>query len=107
MSNRSVFLRQSSIDALAAHLCPSLIYSASAGNTNIPRINNFTMRHMKDADRYIYMEAGTGSVNFKTIFQPAKCTGMEYLFVEQDLMKTDPYDYSTQSISYVKSILSK
>lgn len=70
----------------------------------------FTMWHVKDmdkADKNVYTEVGTGSIDFKTILQSAKSTDPEYIFVEQDVIKIDPYASITQSINYVKSILSK
>lgn len=70
----------------------------------------FTMWHVKDMDKNdkdIYTEVGTGRIDYKTILQSVKATNVEYLFVEQDVVKIDPYESITQSINYVKSILSK
>jgi len=72
--------------------------------------NRFSMWHVKDMDKNdkrIYTEVGTGSIDFKNIFNQAKSSGLEYIFIEQDVIKIDPYESITQSIKYVKSILSK
>ncbi|TDO19706.1 sugar phosphate isomerase/epimerase family protein [Pedobacter duraquae] len=70
----------------------------------------FKMWHVKDmdkADKKVYTEVGTGSIDFKSIFANAKLSGMEYLFIEQDVIKIDPYQSITQSIDYVKHTLLK
>lgn len=68
----------------------------------------FKMWHVKDmdkADKSVFTEVGTGSINFKSIFREAKLSGMEYLFVEQDVIKIDPYQSITKSINYIKKDL--
>lgn len=70
----------------------------------------FTMWHVKDmdkSDKNVYTEVGTGSIDYKTIFKNTRSSGLEYIFVEQDVIKIDPYESITQSINYVKTILSK
>lgn len=70
----------------------------------------FTMWHVKDmdkSDKNVYTEVGTGSIDYKNIFKNAKSSGLEYIFLEQDVIKIDPYESITQSIKYVKTILSK
>ncbi|CAM4143420.1 Tat (twin-arginine translocation) pathway signal sequence [Pedobacter westerhofensis] len=68
----------------------------------------FKMWHVKDmdkADKKVFTEVGTGSIDFKSIFKQAKLSGMEYLFVEQDVIKIDPYQSITKSINYIKKDL--
>lgn len=68
----------------------------------------FTMWHVKDmdkTDKSVFTEVGTGSIDFRDIFKNAKTSGLEYLFVEQDVIKIDPYESITKSIDYVKSKL--
>jgi len=70
----------------------------------------FKMWHVKDmdkADKSVYVEVGTGSIDFKSIFKAAKLSGLEYIFVEQDVIKIDPYTSVTTSFNYVKNTLLK
>jgi len=68
----------------------------------------FKMWHVKDMDRVdkrVFTEVGTGSIDFKSIFRKAKLSGMEYLFVEQDVIKIDPWQSISKSINYIKNNL--
>lgn len=68
----------------------------------------FKMWHVKDmdrADKSIYTEVGTGRIDYKSILAQAKLSGLENLFVEQDIIKIDPYESITQSFKYVKGLL--
>jgi len=68
----------------------------------------FKMWHVKDmdkADKNVFTEVGTGSIDFKSIFRNAKLSGLEYLFVEQDIIKIDPYQSITKSIDYIRKDL--
>jgi len=68
----------------------------------------FKMWHVKDmdkADKSVFTEVGTGSINFKEIFSNAKTSGLEYIFVEQDVIKIEPYKSVGQSIDYIKKSL--
>lgn len=70
----------------------------------------FRMWHVKDmdsADKSVYTEVGTGIIPFKAIFAEAKLSGMEYLFIEQDVIKIDPYQSISESLNYVKHTLLK
>jgi sugar phosphate isomerase/epimerase len=69
----------------------------------------FKMWHVKDmdkADKSVFTEVGTGSIDFKSIFKKAKLSGMEYIFVEQDVIRIDPWESITKSINYIKNDLS-
>jgi len=68
----------------------------------------FSMWHVKDmskADKSVFTEVGTGSIKFKSIFSQAKISGLQYIFVEQDVIKKDPYQSVTESFRYIKDVL--
>jgi sugar phosphate isomerase/epimerase len=68
----------------------------------------FKMWHVKDmdkTDKSIYTEVGTGRIDYKRILAEAKLSGLENLFVEQDVIKIDPYKSITQSLNYVKTLI--
>ena len=86
-----------------------LFWAINAGKDPLILFNEnkgrFKMWHVKDmdkADKNVYTEVGSGSINFKPIFAQAKKAGLEHIFIEQDVIKIDPYDSVTQSIGYVK-----
>lgn len=54
-----------------------------------------------------YAEVGSGSINYKNIFKKQKQAGLKYIFVEQDVIKIDPFVSVAQSYNYVKSNLLK
>lgn len=68
----------------------------------------FKMWHVKDmdkADKSIYTEVGTGRIDYKSILAEAKLSGLKHLFIEQDVIKIDPYESITQSLKYVKNLV--
>lgn len=68
----------------------------------------FVMWHVKDMDKNdpkLNTEIGTGSVDFKTIFDHAKLAGVQHIIVEQENFKIDPYKSINQSIDYVQKDL--
>lgn len=70
----------------------------------------FHMWHVKDMDKLnpaLNTEVGSGSIDFKTIFQKAKQSGLKYLYVEQENFAIDPYVSITTSVDYIKSSLLK
>lgn len=50
-----------------------------------------------------YAEVGTGSIDFKKITAEADTAGLQYAFVEQDVITIDPYDSIKKSYEYVKT----
>jgi len=69
----------------------------------------FKMWHVKDMDKTdmsVYTEVGTGRIDYKRILAEAKLSGLENLFVEQDVIIIDPYKSITQSLNYVKTLIS-
>lgn len=65
----------------------------------------YVMWHVKDMDKMdkSYTEVGSGSINYNQIFAKYKLAGMKHYFVEQDVIKIDPYDSITRSFQHVKS----
>ncbi|WP_316743635.1 sugar phosphate isomerase/epimerase [Pedobacter antarcticus] len=52
-----------------------------------------------------YTEVGTGSVNFKEIFTHQQQAGLKHIFVEQDIIKIDPFLSIRDSYNFVKKNL--
>jgi sugar phosphate isomerase/epimerase len=70
----------------------------------------FLMWHVKDMDKNspeLNTEIGSGSINYKEIFNQAKLSGVERVFVEQEnfAASMDPFQSITQSYEYVKNTL--
>ncbi|MCA0396737.1 MAG: sugar phosphate isomerase/epimerase [Bacteroidetes bacterium] len=66
----------------------------------------FPAWHVKDIDKLTQQptEVGAGIVDFKRIFEHAKESGMEYVFVEQDAAP-QPLQNVTNSYNYLKKML--
>lgn len=64
----------------------------------------FVLWHVKDMDRSdkSYTEVGAGTIDYKKLFANAKLSGMKHFFVEQDIIKIDPYQSINQSLQYIK-----
>lgn len=68
----------------------------------------FPMWHVKDmdkADEKLNTEVGTGSIDFKKIFEDAKLAGLEYPFLEQENFKIDPFESIKSSFNYINTEL--
>jgi len=54
----------------------------------------FPLWHVKDMDKgdQSFAEVGTGSIDFKKIFDARKIAGMKHFFVEQDMAKRPPVE---------------
>lgn len=65
----------------------------------------FSMWHVKDMDKLdkSFTEVGAGSIDYKEIFTKAKLSGMKHYFVEQDIIKIDPYVSISQSFQHIKN----
>lgn len=65
----------------------------------------YIMWHVKDMDKTdrSYTEVGSGSIDYKQIFAKARLSGMKHFFVEQDVIKIDPYESITRSFQHVKN----
>lgn len=65
----------------------------------------FPMWHVKDMDKAnntINTEVGSGTIDFKKIYQSAKLAGLKHLIVEQENFSLDPYVSIKQSADYIK-----
>ena len=91
--------------------------------------DRFSMWHVKDMDKnnaasitggaldqmpsqevlkgISYAEVGTGGINFSDIFKHQADSGLKHIFVEQDVIKIDPFTSIKQSFDYVKQNLIK
>lgn len=67
-------------------------------------LGRYVMWHVKDMDKNdkSYTEVGSGSIDYKQLFMKAKLSGMKHYFVEQDIIKIDPYESITRSFQHVK-----
>lgn len=55
-----------------------------------------------------YAEVGSGAIDYKTLFKSQQeKSGLKHIFVEQDVIKIDPFVSITKSYNYVKSNLLK
>ncbi len=68
----------------------------------------FPMWHVKDlsSDFNTILPVGTGSIEFKRIFDQAKLSGLKYIFIEHD-MPADPFASITTSYANVTKLLAK
>ncbi|TXK49376.1 sugar phosphate isomerase/epimerase [Pontibacter qinzhouensis] len=83
-----------------ADLDPVTMFNANPGR--------FVMWHVKDMDKAnpkLNTEVGSGSVNFRKIFDQASQSGVEHIFVEQENFAIDPFKSINQSYAYVKKNL--
>lgn len=65
----------------------------------------FTMWHVKDMDKSdhnLNTEVGSGTIDFKKIYQHAKLAGLKHLIVEQENFSLDPFVSIKQSADYIK-----
>jgi sugar phosphate isomerase/epimerase len=72
--------------------------------------DRFAMWHIKDMDkakREINTEVGSGSIDFKKIFEYQKLSGVKHIYMEQENFSMDAYASITQSASYIKNTLLK
>lgn len=68
----------------------------------------FPLWHVKDmtnTPEKTFAEVGSGTIDFKTIFQNKGLAGMKYFFVEQDKCAGSPFDSITKSYNYIKKNL--
>lgn len=68
----------------------------------------FELWHVKDMDKAnekLNTEVGSGSINYKQIFDNAKMAGVKHYVVEQENFAMDPFQSIAQSYTYVKDTL--
>lgn len=63
----------------------------------------YTLWHVKDIDEESgdFTEVGNGTIDWPSLFEKAKQSGMKEFFVEQDATPGDPFDSAEQSITYL------
>jgi sugar phosphate isomerase/epimerase len=83
-----------------------------AGQEPIQWLENYPGRfkliHAKDMDKTdpkLNTEMGSGSIDFKKIFEETKSEGVKYYIVEQENYKIDPYASIAQSNKYLRDVL--
>ncbi len=69
---------------------------------NPGRIKMWHLKDMDDTPAKSFTEVGSGIISYKEIFKYKKLSGMEFFFVEQDIVKIPVYDSIAQSFNYVK-----
>lgn len=89
-----------------------LYWATKAGKDPVAMFNEhpgrFPLWHVKDMDstpEHSFAEVGSGTIDFKRIFQHAKEAGLKYFFVEQDQTPGSPFDSITKSYNYIKKNL--
>ena len=68
----------------------------------------FPLWHVKDMDNTPekkFTEVGSGTIDFKRIFNNAGTAGLKYFFVEEDVTPGSPFDAITKSYTYIKKNL--
>ena len=66
----------------------------------------FPLWHVKDLDKEMttILPVGSGTIDYKRIFDKADAAGMKHFFVEHDMPK-DPWDSITKSFGYLKKLV--
>jgi sugar phosphate isomerase/epimerase len=70
----------------------------------------FSMWHIKDMDKQhnnLNTEVGSGTIDYKKIFEYQKLSGVKHIFMEQENFAMEAYASITQSASYIKNTLLK
>lgn len=107
-----ILLKETDVKLLKFELDIFWVVNAKVDPINLFKQNEgrFAMWHVKDMDKTddkIFTEVGTGRIDYKTIFEYRKLAGNELIFVEQDIIKKDPFDSISESFNYVKQNLLK
>ncbi|KRT14390.1 twin-arginine translocation pathway signal protein [Pedobacter ginsenosidimutans] len=72
---------------------------------NPGRYKMFHVKDMDKADKAVFVEVGSGRIDFKRIFAASKLAGVDYFFTEQDIIKKAPYESIAESYNYIKKNL--
>ncbi|MDQ0969993.1 sugar phosphate isomerase/epimerase [Flavobacterium sp. W4I14] len=72
---------------------------------NPGRYKMFHVKDMDKTDKAVFVEVGSGSIDFKRIFAASKLAGVDYIFTEQDIIKKAPYESIAESYNYIKKNL--
>jgi sugar phosphate isomerase/epimerase len=69
------------------------------------RFEQWHVKDMDKTDRNKNADVGTGSIDWKAIFNKAKVSGLQYYYVEQESYPGAPIDSAAASAKYLKTIL--
>jgi len=72
---------------------------------NPGRYKMFHVKDMDKADKAVFVEVGSGRIDFKRIFAASKLAGVDYIFTEQDVIRKAPYESIAESYNYIKKNL--
>lgn len=72
---------------------------------NPGRYKMFHVKDMDKADKAVFVEVGSGRIDFKRIFAASKLAGVDYIFTEQDIIRKAPYESIAESYNYIKKNL--
>jgi len=72
---------------------------------NPGRYKMFHVKDMDKTDKAVFVEVGSGRIDFKQIFAASKLAGVDYIFTEQDIIKKAPYESIAESYNYIKKNL--
>ena len=103
-----LILAQTSADTVKMEL--DLAWATKGGKDPVALFKQqpgrFPLWHVKDLDekRETILPVGSGTINYKRIFEHASVAGMKHFFVEHD-MPADAFASITQSFNYIKNKL--
>ncbi|MGN8058322.1 sugar phosphate isomerase/epimerase family protein [Pedobacter sp. 22163] len=72
---------------------------------NPGRYKMFHVKDMDKTDKAVFVEVGSGRIDFKGIFAASKLAGVDYIFTEQDIIRKAPYESIAESYDYIKKNL--
>jgi len=72
---------------------------------NPGRYKMFHVKDMDKTDKTVFVEVGSGRIDFKRIFAASKLAGVDYIFTEQDIIRKAPYESIAESYNYIKKNL--
>lgn len=104
----AMMLSQTSADTVKMEL--DLAWATKGGKDPVELFKQqpgrFPLWHVKDldAERKTILPVGSGTIDFKRLFDSAAVAGMKHCFVEHD-MPADPYASITSSFAYLNKLL--
>ncbi len=104
-----LFLKETDADKVKMEL--DLAWATKGGKDPVELFKQhpgrFPLWHVKDLDasHENILPVGSGTINYKRIFENAKLAGMKHCFVEHDMPK-DPMESITSSYAYLNKMLS-
>ena len=104
-----LFLSETGADTVKMEL--DLAWAVKGGKDPVELFNQhpgrFPLWHVKDLDaaHQTVLPVGSGTIDFKRIFEAAETAGMQHFFVEHD-MPADPFASVTSSYNYLNKLVS-